>query len=153
MLVKMCVCNNKRFIVFNIYPLSSARPAVRLMTQNRLTLEGLLLVSFLACSISSCTITVSAAHLVATHTTQNHAVPATPRQRLPFDYNWLFKRGEPAGVEPPLMSGSDSGLEFTTDISGMVCKCILLDTFTDVVFLSFFSLKGGWGDEQLGDTD
>ena len=48
--------------------------------------------------------------------------PPPPRQSLPFDYNWQFKRGEPAGAVPPLVSGSDAGLTFPKDISGMVCN-------------------------------
>ena len=41
--------------------------------------------------------------LLASAAAATVAVPPI-RQAMPFDYNWRFKRGDPAGVHPALTS-------------------------------------------------
>jgi hypothetical protein len=46
---------------------------------------------------------------------------SSPRQRVPFDYNWRFHLGDPEGVMPALTAATED-TSFVVNISGMACE-------------------------------
>ena len=48
-------------------------------------------------------------------------VRSSPRQRVPFDYNWRFHLGDPEGVMPALTAATED-TSFVVNISGMACE-------------------------------